>query len=142
MKNHLLITGFFFIFFSCTVSAQKYTYTYDAAGNRISVLLFKSSSADQDSSEAQKPFTIADQGREFKLYPNPTKGLITIECPGLTEPTPVICALFDGGGKLINKSEADNTQTLRYDLSTLPNGLYIMQIMVNSTTHVIKVLKE
>ena len=142
MKNSLLITGIFITILSFNVLAQKYTYSYDAAGNRISVILFKSSAVDQDSSGAQKPFAIADQGREFKLYPNPTKGLITIECPGLTEPTPVICALFDGGGKLITKTEADNKQTLRCDLSALPNGLYIMQIMVNNTTHVIKVLKE
>ena len=63
MKKCLLITVIFIYILSCNVLAQKYTYSYDAAGNRISVILFKSSAVDQDSSGAQKPFAIADQGR-------------------------------------------------------------------------------
>jgi len=142
MKNHLLSVTLFFLLISIQLSAQKYTYLYDGAGNRTKVTLFKSSLANQDSTDLQKPVEVADQGREFKLYPNPTKGIITVECLELPEASKVTCTLYDGGGRFISKTVADNRQSFQFDMSVVPNGLYILQVQVNGTKHVLKVLKE
>lgn len=142
MLNRLLfIVPFIFITVS-QLSAQQYTYVYDAAGNRTAVTLLKSSPANMDTALVQKPVTLTEQGQEFKLYPNPTKGQVTIECSGLPENTKVTCTIHDMNGKFISNADYHTQQTIKCDLNTLPNGLYILQIKLSGNQHVLKVLKE
>lgn len=142
MTNRLLfITSLFLITFS-QLSAQQYTYVYDAAGNRTKVTLLKSSLADINNNEVKEAVVVSDEGREFKLYPNPTKGMITIECPGISDATKVTCTIHDASGRFISNAVYTGQQTIKCDLSTVPNGLYILQIKLQDSQHVLKVLKE
>lgn len=142
MIKHLLFGAFLFLVTLSQLSAQQYTYVYDAAGNRTKVTLLKSSQADPNNNEVKEAVVITDEGREFKLYPNPTKGLITIECPGISEEAKVTCTIHDATGRFISNAVYTGQQTIKCDLSNVPNGLYILQIKLKDSQHVLKVLKE
>ena len=142
MINRILLIVSFLCITSMQLSAQQYTYIYDAAGNRTKVTLLKSSQAEPNNNETKEAVDVTDEGREFKLYPNPTKGLVTIECPGLANDTKVTCTIHDANGKFISNAVYTSQQTIRCDLSNVPNGLYIMQIKLQDKQHVLKILKE
>lgn len=142
MINRLLFITSFLLLSSMQLIAQQYTYIYDAAGNRTKVTLLKSSLANQDTTDTKKPVLVIDQNREFKLYPNPTKGHVTIECPGLPDGTNVICTIYDASGRLISNAVYNRLQRIRCDLSDAPNGLYIFNIKLPDSQHVLKVLKD
>ena len=142
MINRLLLIASFLFLISTQLSAQKYVYIYDNAGNRTTVTLYKSSIAEADSAELQKPVEVIDQGQEFKLYPNPTKGLLTIECPGIPDETKVTCSIHDANGRFISNAMYTGQQTIKFDMSNLPNGLYIFQLKLQDKQFVLKVLKD
>ncbi|MFA5971551.1 MAG: T9SS type A sorting domain-containing protein [Lentimicrobiaceae bacterium] len=142
MIKHLLLSACLLLISLSQLLAQQYTYVYDAAGNRTKVTLLKSSQVDPANIESKEAVVVTDEGREFKLYPNPTKGLVTIECPGLTEDSKVTCTIHDASGRFISNAVYTGQQTIKCDLSNVPNGLYILQIKLPDTQHVLKVLKE
>jgi len=141
IKRLLLSTALCLLTFS-QLSAQQYTYLYDAAGNRTKVTLYKSSISSADSSEVNEPVSVIAEGQQFKLYPNPTKGQVTIECPGVAEDTKVICTIHDAGGKFISNAIYNGQQTIICDMSNKPDGLYIFQVKLQGKLHVLKVLKQ
>ena len=141
MQNRLLFITSFLLITAFQLSAQQYTYVYDAAGNRTKVTVLKSSPA-PGPDQKQEAVLVTDEGMEFKLYPNPTKGLVTIECPGLEDGAKVTCTIYDTGGRFISNAVYTSQQTIKCDLSNVPNGLYILQIKLPDTQHVLKVLKE
>ena len=141
IKRLLFITCLFLITLS-QLTAQQYFYVYDAAGNRTKVTVLKSSQADPKNNETKEAVLVTEGGREFKLYPNPTKGLVTIECPGIEDDSKVICTIHDANGKFISNAVYAGQQTIKCDLSNVSNGLYILQINLLDKTHRIKILKE
>jgi hypothetical protein len=142
MKNRLLFIASFLLIFSMQLSAQKYVYLYDNAGNRTTVTLYKSGIVEADTAELQKPVLVMDQGQEFKLYPNPTKGQLTIECQGISDVTKVTCIVHDANGRFVSNATYTGQQTIKFNMSNLPNGLYIFQMKLQDRQYVLKVLKE
>jgi hypothetical protein len=63
------------------------------------------------------------QSLEFKLYPNPTNGLITIELEGLQ-----IVMVYNALGQVLISKEADGN-SLQLDLSGFEGGLYWVKII-------------
>ena len=74
--------------------------------------------------------TNENQALDFKLYPNPTSGLITIELEGMQKVL-VYNAL---GQALLNKEV--NSDLLQLDLSGFEDGLYWIKVMAQSGTMV------
>jgi len=75
---------------------------------------------------------------EFKVYPNPTSGLIIIE--GLTDKKPNI-AIYNVWGENVSyliKKRTSNETRFSTDLSALPNGIYLLKI----ESSVFKLVKE
>lgn len=68
------------------------------------------------------------------IYPNPTKGGITIKTDKKIKSTSVI----DMSGKMLNTAETENV-----DISTLPKGIYMVKVdFADGTSKTEKVIKE
>ncbi|TXB65373.1 T9SS type A sorting domain-containing protein [Vicingus serpentipes] len=84
--------------------------------------------------ETSAPYTVTTTSlaeyalKDFTIYPNPTKGLITIKGVGLKN---VEVQLYNLVGKLITNFSVDNNETI--NLSNLPEGVYLLK--VNGTTN-------
>jgi hypothetical protein len=112
----------------------KYGFTYDASGNRVTraVVLLKSATVPTDSVLAKELKTPLDDQiglQKTRIYPNPTKGLLRIDLPALTEKEAII-SLHDSNGKLIIQHAAVELNN-ELNLSSYPSGIYIMSIQIS-----------
>ena len=122
-------------------SAQNLTYTYDAAGNRIGrVILMKVPQAPEGiQNETAVNDLIAEKA--IAIFPNPTKGIVTVEIKDYSVQMQAEFRLMDLSGRtIINRKASSNIQT--FDLSRLAAGTYLMQICINGETVVWKIIKE
>lgn len=138
MRKYALILLFTLI--SVSIGAQnKISFAYDSCGNRINrtILLQKSSV-----SATIEPFVEIIDKREIKIYPNPTHGQVKVEIlnhEDIKSCTITINSL--GSGKLIIKKKATLPLT-EIDLSTQPNGLYVMVINIDGEKVSWKIIKQ
>lgn len=139
----LLVAG---IFSSVVCPAQTtYEFTYDASGNRLTraVVLLKSATIPGDTLQAQKAEKILDDQiglQKTRIYPNPTKGLLRIDFPSLSDQEAII-RVFDPSGKLIVQKSAISSGS-EVDLSAHPPGFYIMVIHIGQEKKEWKIIKE
>lgn len=117
-----------------TAHAQtSYGFTYDASGNRLTraVILLKSATIPTDSISAKEIKTPLDDQiglQKTRIYPNPTKGLLRIDLPELTEHEAII-RLHDSNGRLIIQQTGVESNN-ELNLSAYPSGMYIMSIQI------------
>lgn len=71
----------------------------------------------------------------FKIYPNPVKDVLNIDFSGDN----VSCAIFDMQGKQVLELTPGNKQ---FDVSSLPNGVYVLKVTDSEKTSTYKVIKE
>ncbi len=62
-------------------------------------------------------------GEKFRIYPNPTDGIINIESSGSSEP--VLFHLLNSLGQVVHQSTLINSVTV--NLSSFPKGLYLLR---------------
>ena len=74
--------------------------------------------------------TNENQALDFKLYPNPTSGQITIALEGMQE-----VAVYNALGQALLNKEA-GSDVLQLDLSSFENGLYWIKVMAQNGTAV------
>lgn len=129
-----------------------YSYGYDESGNRISreqVITYpkKSAQMPKDSLSLVSPkdkvnevFKDLVENREITIYPNPTKGLLTVEIP-LSNNDKARIRLFNIQWKLLIDNNNPGTMT-EVDLSGQPAGIYLMQIFVNNKPSTWKIIKQ
>ncbi len=141
MKKTILSLAFFCICITCITiqSQQKIRYTYDNAGNRIErkIILTKSFNKMK---EAQVLNEVLAE-RTVKIYPNPTKGSLTVSLGD--QDSEVIGEIFIFGlnGQMITTRKIkSNMQT--FDLSNEPTGTYIMKIIIDGKSSSWKIIKE
>ncbi len=83
--------------------------------------------------------TLPNESNEASIYPNPIKDKVTIKFPKNTEEMEItILNLL--GKNMVYKSVLKDKPTL--DISYLPNGLYMMQLVYNNQVSTIKMLKN
>jgi len=72
----------------------------------------------------------AAQQPEFSVYPNPTTGAVTVDLSAYASRETVRLQVFNTNGQPIHNLELNNleTTTQRLDLSTLPNGVYLIRV--------------
>ena len=58
----------------------------------------------------------------FSVYPNPTKGLININCPGAEE-----LRIYNSIGQQVMSINTNGENAKQVDLSALPSGVYVLQ---------------
>lgn len=71
----------------------------------------------------------------FKVYPNPVKDVLNIDFSGDN----VSCAIFDMQGKQVLELTPGNKQ---FNVSSLPNGVYVLKVTDSEKTSTYKVIKE
>nr|WP_297169063.1 T9SS type A sorting domain-containing protein [uncultured Dysgonomonas sp.] len=123
------------------IGQNKIKYSYDDAGNRIKREIVLSSLKSAISSDQITSFIeeVADQ--KIIIYPNPTKGQLTIE---ITDPENTVTGnltIFNLRGQVIAKEQISSTRT-SIDISTEPRGAYILHININEETSAWKIIKE
>ena len=147
-----LILSFFILFFTVACIAQgnlPRTYDYDNTGNRIlrtTVRLRQAVATGADTSFAdvsnskQEPYYEEAIGENnVKIYPNPTKGMVTLQFD-----KPVKTGLYrlsDLSGKLL----LDGTITISIftlDLSRYENGVYLLTLTLDGQTDTWKIIKQ
>jgi hypothetical protein len=142
----IIIVWFPMISFAQTTNLS---YEYDGSGNRVlrHVIVLKSTKVTKDSllmtSTKEKERSALNEkldNREIKIYPNPTKGMITVDIP-LTDNDISRVSLFDIQGKMIMDYRSAGTTT-DVDLSGQPAGVYIMRIILNNKSTTWKIIKQ
>jgi hypothetical protein len=73
------------------------------------------------------------QREDFSLYPNPTDGIIHLKGQALSENNYSLF-IFSATGKLINK----DSNVTSFDLSTFPNGIYMVILVTEKSERVIR----
>jgi hypothetical protein len=136
--------------FSQTVS--HISFTYDDAGNRLTrqVIYLKTSEVEDVAATYQTAFGQLMDSVEYKgtlgsleisIFPNPTKGSLTIAMAGAQETGPATLVLFSLKGEVILQQEIRLPSTT-LDLSGHPPGTYLLQITTAAGRETWKVVKE
>ena len=142
---YLLVCLLVAVLFSAQAHAQtNYGFTYDASGNRLTrAILLKSATIPSDTLQAKKAEKILEDQiglQKTRIYPNPTKGLLRIDFPELSDSEPII-RVYDPSGRLIVQETAISTGN-NVDMSAHPPGLYIMIIHIGQEKKEWKIIKE
>lgn len=130
---------FFFVIFSLSLSAQKKVmYVYDAAGNRIKrEILFEQS---QSKSQVVAYSDMLDE-KEIKIYPNPTEGELRVEIFNELKKTEGIVTVHGNNGAMIYTTPIINGSA-SLDISSCPNGLYILHVKIGDSVSSWKIIKR
>jgi hypothetical protein len=123
---------------------KVFEYGYDASGNRTQREFIQLKSATVPGgaglSEQQEILEDALDGHGIKIYPNPTKGKITVSISGL-EKEPARVLVFSPQGRLIADKKFTGPENT-VDLSAQPAGMYLMKIMVGELSTDWKIIKD
>lgn len=77
---------------------------------------------------------------QISIYPNPSKGFITIELP--KNITSIAVQITDITGKLIIDKKRVSTETNELDISTFPNGIYMVKLFFEDATKTVRLIKQ
>lgn len=131
------------------------TYSYDAAGNRISAKVVvistaksltqpqKHDSLDDDIYLQEYEIPVEDVVAEtsIKIYPNPTKGMLRVDIENADFTKQCQIDVYDGVGRKVAE-EANLSESNIINLSNKPSGTYIMRITLGSETTTWQIIKE
>ena len=144
--------SFFLLFVTMACIAQgslPRTYDYDNAGNRIlrTTLTLRqtvateadTSFADVSNSKQGPYYEEIVGGNNVKVYPNPTKGLVTLQFDKPVETG--FYRLSDLSGKLLLDG-AIMTSISTLDLSRYENGVYLLTLTLDGQTDTWKIIKQ
>ena len=124
--------------------AQNVSYTYDAAGNRIKreiVMSRQQSPTRSAKTEEQESFSEMLAQKQIKIHPNPTSGLLKVEVLGLEPDDVCQLRLFTASGQqIINREATSSTTSL--DISSRPNGVYLLRISIGKDETTWKIIKK
>ncbi len=133
-------------------------FEYDNAGNRTernviylraseeskaqeieSVVQGAESNAQKSSSADVYTELLGEQ--EISIFPNPTKGKLTIEVTNLERGEPASLEVYSLAGKRVLHKDKIRSKT-KVDLSKQPPGAYVLKIMLGAQLSTWKVIKE
>jgi len=77
----------------------------------------------------------------FKLYPNPTSGILTVDLLETEQSSPTLIEVFDLTGKKRKMLRMYQTKRYTMDLKGLPPGMYIVSLKSNEFKSVEKIIK-
>ena len=132
MKKKLLLLLFTSIFSMSSVAQRttvqrmrvyKHWYSYDDNGNIIS----RSFENGLVSDKAILIDSLQVAGAKVRIYPNPTTGVVNISGANPLGKNVVTYSLYGAGSQLIATKRTGET-TVRFDLTGLPNGIYLLKV--------------
>lgn len=122
--------------------SQTITYTYDESGNRIKrEIIMSQKNIPSQAGIDNIPSEAKLSGREIRIYPNPTKGILKVEIFGYMSGDNGRMMLYSLSGQTIAYMDIDSSVTI-FDISTAQNGVYILQISLNGKSSSWKIIKE
>lgn len=144
-----------FLFATLALHSQPVSHVefdYDDAGNRTTrqVIYLKSQQADGQQQLKESTFEQVRDSVEFKatlgsrevsIFPNPTKGILTLTIAISEDAGSATLELFSLSGEKIMQQEIRSTKTTM-DLSTQAPGTYLLQISTTASRKTWKVIKE
>ena len=157
MNKHLIFLFCLFIPLFCMAQnpLERY-YEYDASGNRTArktIRLMESPPAPQDSLQVDEWTSdeLQTTGNEFfvekiaqveiKIYPNPATEKITLEISNMENLQTGNFKLFSLSGQLLQEHPVYATAT-EISLAGLPNGAYLLKVLINGKTENWKIIKQ
>ena len=129
----LLMTG-------TIAQADSISYYYDANGNRVTLLNNGMNRSNPTDETERKPSSESLGQHRITIYPNPTDGRISVEITGtgsLEESAITVYGIM--GNMVYNDSEIDVENEI--DLTTCPDGMYILIIKIGSDIGIWKIIK-
>ena len=129
-----------FLFYD-TAEAQV-SFGYDAAGNRVNRVItasFRSQKTEEQPEEKVHSEVLKDFS--VNIYPNPTKGDLTVEIHNLPEGKTANLRLYNMSGSLI--LQRTNIRSTEYlNISNQLDGIYIMRITAGDSSTEWKIIKQ
>ncbi len=87
----------------------------------------------------ESPATTA--GSMFKVYPNPTTGMFTLEISGTDIPEKISVEIYGPRGEKILSQEVSGQKSREFSLSNTPAGLYFVRVYTGDKAETIKLVK-
>jgi hypothetical protein len=147
MLKHLLFgCG---LLLSISMSSQTITYGYDAAGNRISRVIFYGEISEEipppeEESEEQEQKAIYEEMLSeitVKIAPNPTEGLLRVTLENMPKETLAQIFLYNFNGKLITAQKNVRTSA-ELNITNQPAGMYVLRIVAGEQQTEWKIIKK
>ncbi len=147
MKHVIL----FLIFVGCSLSvfSQQRSYSYDAAGNRISRYTVTLRSSLQHIDSLSQELQIEKEGIsrslltcEVVIFPNPTQGEVNISISKGEEDAVSEITVLSNSGQLLMTREGRGNTTLSIDLSEYTSGIYLINFRQGDNTSYYKIIKQ
>ena len=125
------------------LTAQNVVYTYDEAGNRTNRSIIYIEDLRSSTEDTSPPETISGltSEQEVKFYPNPTRGILTVEILRLSETNPAEIQIIDTSGRTVKHLKTVSLQNT-LDLGNLTNGIYLLKITLKDETATWKIIKQ
>lgn len=119
-----------------------YEYTYDDAGNRIRriVLVLKEGTGKSIGDTIMPIENVISEELKMLLYPNPSKGYITLEIENNKDEIGEY-SLLDISGRIIERGTCNSSSKI-LDMSGYASGIYLFQVSINDKRCVYKIIKE
>lgn len=141
LKFLLLLTGFLLLMPQGS-RAQKLSYAYDNAGNRISrTIVFNRQQAAKTQTKDSVSFNEILANKEIKLYPNPVQTNLTVTINGFDKDVAGEYFLFDNQGRMLLHSKM-NAESFQLEMSSYTTGNYNLRIVINGESTTWKILKK
>lgn len=143
MKNKMII--FFLLGAFINLDAQNIGFVYDAdrnmEGRYIVQLRVSEKKQAEECEESMTDIESAEfNGKKISIYPNPTKGIITIKLDNLDNQEKNSCKLYDMKGQLMFFQEINRNETeIEIDGD---NGVYLLDIYIGEKISKWKILKQ
>lgn len=116
--------------------------SYDGSGNRHTrAYCAKSTAALLDTASITQPITESLGEVQIAIFPNPTKGLFTVQVTNLPTDASGEIALCDLTGKQLVVQKTIQESNI-IDLSMRPTGVYVLRIRAGDKVSEWKVVKE
>lgn len=128
--------------FSVFVYADRIQYSYDASGNRTHsrTMTLRGGGTEESQDTARNTLREKLGGHQISVYPNPTEGQFSVEIARIESVESASITIYSMTGGIVyqtDKPEARND----IDLTSCPDGMYLMVIRINGAASTWKVIK-
>ena len=123
------------------------TFTYDLDGNRISQSLSTAKGNENRETAEDNISTISFNKLGFindmrvELYPNPTHNKLTLVIQEKPEDVSILIRITTTTGATLQEKEVSGNEET-FDMSKLPSGIYLLQLIAGDRINTWKVMKN
>lgn len=123
------------------VIAQSVRYSYDNAGNRTRREIVMNKAKVQAKEATEECFSEMLSERTILIYPNPTKGNIRIKIDRFESSDQCCLGIYNMSGQPVFSGNITSS-LVDIDISSRPNGIYILHILLNGQETTWRIIKE